>query len=493
MVCKIAESVTFAMWKGQRVLVQALGPGPRPHRRVCQKRRGPALFPAALFAPTLWLLAAAPSFAAESEGPDENGITAPSIANSLPNKGDPNGTRRWLADHGITYQLIYTNDVLANVRGGTKRGTIDQGKLESILSVDLEKLVRLQGLNFYANVFQIHNTGRMRRDYVGGINTIAAIEAVPTTRLSELWVEQKFANGKGSLRVGQLAADVEFFFAGLSDPFLQSDWATITAANLPSGGPAYPLSTPGIRLKIEPTDNLALLLAVFNGDPAGPGDGDEQIRNRYGLNFRVRDPALSIAEAQFRRNQRKEDTGLATGLKFGGWTHLGSFDDQRFAIDGTLLANPSGSGIAAMHRGNFGIYGVIEQQLYRPSGGDATSGVSVFSRISGSPSDRNLINFFVDAGVVFANMIQQRPDDKFGASFMFARFSNSVRAFDRDQIAFTGVPGVVRDFEANLELTYVAQIVPGWTVQPVLTHVWHPNGDRTRNATVTGVRSIVRY
>ena len=50
--------------------------------------------------------------------------------------------------------------------------------------------------------------------------------------------------------------------------------------------------------------------------------------------------------------------------------------------------------------------------------------------------------------------------------------------------------GVVRDYETNLELTYVAQIVPGWTVQPVLTHIWHPSGDDRRNALVTGgVRS----
>jgi porin len=424
---------------------------------------------------------------------DADGISPPSIATSLPDKGDPTGLRKWLAGHGITYQLIYTNDVLANVRGGNKRGLIDQGKLEATLSADLEKFADLKGLSFFANIFQIHNTGRIRRDYVGGLNTIAAIEAVPTTRLSELWLEQKLWNGKASLRAGQLAADVEFFFAGISDMFLQSDWATITAANLPSGGPAYPLSTPGARLKIEPNSNVALLLAVYNGDPAGPGPGDEPIRNRYGLNFRVRDPALVIAEAQFRRSQEKRDTGLAQTVKIGGWTHFGSFADKRFTADGIPLADPSGSGIAAMHRGNFGIYGVIEQQLYRPAGGDAASGITVFGRVSGSPSDRNLINFFVDGGIVFAGMIPQRSDDRFGASAMYSRFSNSVRGFDQDQIYFTGVPGVVRDFEANLELTYVARIVPGWTMQPVLTYVWHPDGNRARNATVTGMRSIWRF
>ena len=191
------------------------------------------------------------------------------------------------------YGLEYTNDVLSNVRGGLRTGTIDQGKLHGILTVDFGKLAGWNGLSGFANFFQIHNTGRIRRDYVGGINTIAAIEAVPTTRLSEVWLEQKFANGKASIRVGQLAADAEFFYSELSTMFLQSDWPTIAALNLPSGGPAYPLSTPGARLKIDPDKDVSLLLAVFNGDPAGPGvEGDEQLRNRHGLNFRVSDPPL---------------------------------------------------------------------------------------------------------------------------------------------------------------------------------------------------------
>ena len=176
----------------------------------------------------------------------------PSIATSLPNKGDPAGFRKWLGERGVVYGLEYTNDLLSNVRGGTRTGTIDQGKLHGILTVDFGKLAGWQGLSLFVNFFQIHNTGRIRRDYVGGINTIAAIEADPTTRLSELWLEQKFAGDKASLRVGQLAADAEFFYSELSTLFLQSDWPTIAALNLPSGGAAYPLSTPGVRFKVEP-------------------------------------------------------------------------------------------------------------------------------------------------------------------------------------------------------------------------------------------------
>ena len=249
-----------------------------------------------------------------------------------------------------------------------------------------------------------------------------------------------------------------------------------------------------MRLKIDPTRDFSLLFAAFNGDPAGPGvPGDEQLRNRYGLNFRVQDPAFLMAEGQFRRNQLPEDTGLATTLKLGAWSHLGEFNDQRFAIDGSFLADPFGAGVPARRRGNWGVYAVIDQQLYRPRGGDSESGISVFSRMSVSPSARNLVDFFVDGGIVFAGLIPGRPDDRFGASFMYSRFSDAVRAFDQDVVAFTGELGAIRDFEANLELTYVAQIIPGWRVQPDFQYIWHPSGDARRNATVIGVRSIWQF
>ena len=78
-------------------------------------------------------------------GESSDGIPEDSIAQVLPYKGDPAGIRRWLASHGIEYSLIYTNDVLSNLRGGLQRGTIDQGKLETTISVDAEKLLGHQG------------------------------------------------------------------------------------------------------------------------------------------------------------------------------------------------------------------------------------------------------------------------------------------------------------------------------------------------------------
>lgn len=37
------------------------------------------------------------------------------------------------------------------------------------------------------------------------------------------------------------------------------------------------------------------------------------------------------------------------------------------------------------------------------------------------------------------------------------------------------------------------RIVPGWTVQPVFTRIWHPSGQPGHDADVIGVRSILYY
>ena len=276
--------------------------------------------------------------------------------------------------------------------------------------------------------------------------------------------------------------------------FLQSDWPTIGAANLPSGGAAYPLSTPGVRLKVDPVKNVSLLLAVLNGDPAGPGPADQaEIRNRYGLNFRVSDPPFVIGEAQFQHNMGKKDEGLATTLKLGGWGHFGQFNDQRIAIGGSLLADPAGSGVAIKHRGNTGLYAVIDQQLYRPKGGDPQSGISVFTRVSMSPSDRNLIDTYIDGGITFARHDPAAARRQVRRERHLRQILRQLPRLRPRHGAVHRRAGPIRDYETNLELTYVAQIVPGWTVQPNLQFIWHPSGDASRNATVAGVRSQWRY
>jgi porin len=447
------------------------------------------------------MLAAAPARAASDEV-DSNGAPIPSIATSLPANGDPGGMRKWLSERGLTYSFVLTSELLGDVAGGMRRGAVFQGKLETIVKADLEKMFGLRGLSFFTNSFVIHNTGGIRRNYVGSFNTISNIEALQTTRLSELWLEQKLTD-TFNIRFGQIALDAEFFIADYSAWLMTSDWPSITAQNLPSGSAAYPLATPGVRLRYDPSKQYSFLLALLNGDPSGPGPEDAQIKNRYGLNFRVTDPPLMIGEAQYRYNQDKEATGLAGVWRVGFWHHFGEFDNQRFDTNGLSLANPLSNGIPARMRGTTGFYGIVDHQLYRPSGGDKDSGLTFFMRTGVSAPDRNQLEFYLDSGLAYTGL-PGRPDDKIGATFLLSRISRDAAALDRDMIFFTGLPQPIRDYELNLALVYHAQIVPGWTIQPAFHYVFHPGGHipdpnsplpgaAIKDAAVFAVRSVITY
>jgi porin len=443
---------------------------------------------------------------ADEKSETANGVPSPSIATSLSSDiADPGGVRAALASKGVTYQLNYIGEALSDVSGGAKRGSIYEGRLEFVLDGDLEKLAGWSGAAFHLNAYQIHGKG-LSREYVGNLMPVSNIEALPSTRLYEAWFEQKLLDDKLAVRLGQLGADTEFLTSNYAGLFVNGTfgWPTVTAVDLPSGGPAYPLATPAVRLKFDPNPQSTFLLGVFNGDPAGPGPGDPQERDRNGLNFRVQDPPFVIGEAQYKYNQEKDAKGLPGTIKLGAWTHFGNFDDLRYDTSGLPLADPLSNQMPLQHRYNFGLYGVIDQQIYRLSGGDADQGVGIFARASASPSDRNLVDFYFDAGVNFNGMIKARPDDSFGVAVAYAGISNRAQGFDQDQILFSGVNSPVRDYEAALEFTYQAQIVPGWTVQPDLQYIFHPGGHipnslngfdtaPIRDALVVGVRSTVKY
>ncbi|WP_444980372.1 carbohydrate porin [Methylobacterium iners] len=173
-----------------------------------------------------------------------------------------------------------------------------------------------------------------------------------------------------------------------------------------------------MRLRYDPDEKTSALVAIFNGVP-----GEQRFANRTGTNFPIGDPPLVMAEVQYRDNQEQVAEALATRLKLGGYQHFGNFDDQRFDRVGVSLASLSSDGIARRIRGSSGIYGVIDQQIYRPQGGDHESGVSLYARVAGSPSDVALVDIWADGGIVFANMIDGRPNDKFGASFIYAKIA----------------------------------------------------------------------
>ena len=192
----------------------------------------------------------------------------------------------------------------------------------------MQKLGFWKGLCFFVDGFQLHGVSITAAN-IGSLIPVSGIEATPATRLFEIWLEQKMFRERLSVRVGQLAVDSEFLLSEGAAWFLSATygWPPITAADLPNGGPAYPLSQPAVRVAFNPSDRFGLMAAVYNGDPAGPDcEGDPQRCNAHGLDFELDDPPLLFVEGAYRYNQH----ALAGTIKLGGWNDFGKFENQRF-------------------------------------------------------------------------------------------------------------------------------------------------------------------
>ena len=424
-----------------------------------------------------------------------------SIQSSLGPYGDPGGIRATLAQRGVTYSLVFIGETLGNPAGGARQGVIGEGRLDLQANVDLQKAIGIDGATLHANGYRIVGGG-LGRDDLFALSVPSGIEARPSTRLYEAWYEQTVLDGKVALKVGQIGADTEFLVSQYAGVFVNATfgWPDITAYDLPSGGPAYPLAAPGLRLRLAPDAHWTLLAALFDGDPSGAsrfgGAADPQVLDRHGTNFRVTDPPLTMVEAAYTYGD-KDGQLLPGTVKLGGWEHFGSFAASIPTATGLTLGSGTGS-----LQGNDGIYGMVDQMVYRLPGTD-DGAIGIFARLSGSPGDRNLVSFYMDGGVTGKGLVPGRPDDTAGLSFAFSQISPAARRTDRAEEAVLGTPYPIRSNETVVEATYQAQIVPGFTVQPDAQFIANPGGGipnplradprPIRDAVVLGMRATIQY
>jgi porin len=426
--------------------------------------------------------------------------------------GDAGGLRTALGRYGITVQLTDSEELLGNVSGGVQRGATYDALTTLTVQLDTQKAFGWDGGTFNVSGLQIRGRS-LSQYYLQNLQTVSGISATPTTRLWEAWYQQAFMDGKFDVRLGQQSIDQEFMTSAGSALYLNTmaGWPMIPSADLYAGGPAYPLSSLGIRLRSN-AGPFTVLGGVFQDNPpGGPFADDGQLRGstRWGGNFNLRTGALFIGEVQYALNQPSngdmDDGSRSTGLpgtyKLGVWFDTASFPDQHFDTSGLSLADPNSNGNPRMDRQNFSFYGVADQTIWRPDS-DSPRSVSVFARLMGAPGNQNLINFSVNAGINLKAPLPGRDDDTFGIGFGFAKVSPSVAGFDRDSAVVAGGNYPIRSSETFLEVTYQAQVTGWLQVQPDFQFIHRPGGgipdpnnasQRLQDEAVLGVRTNITF
>jgi len=424
--------------------------------------------------------------------------------------GDMGGVRPWLSQYGVTLTVQETSEILGNVSGGVRQGFEYDGLTTATLQMDTQRAFGWQGGTVNVSGLQIHGRN-LSADNLASLQTASGIEADRATRLWEAWFQQKLLDeDRLDIKIGQQSLDQEFMVSQNAGYFVNTmfGWPMLPSADLPGGGPAYPLSDLGLRLRAKPTDSVSILAGVFNGSPSPSDSGDPQKQDRAGTSFPVKDGALAIAELQYAYPnlntlvQANETEPLSRLYKLGAWYDTKRFNDLRTDNTGLSLADPNSNGTPRTHRGDYALYAVADQMVWRDPA-EADHNVNLFLRVMGTPDeDRNLIDFSLNAGLTLHEPFAHRDDDTFGLGMGYAKVGSHAAAFDQDTAAASGSFNPIRHSETFVEATYQYQVTPWWQLQPDAQYVFNPgggvlnpngNGRRVGDELVVGLRTNILF
>lgn len=360
------------------------------------------------------------------------GLAAPAFAEDAPDaKGDSSV---------LTFSAALTVDGIAPLQGGANHKVREIDLLALGVSADFEKL----GWHGGSGQLTLENSsGQMPNVDLGTLQGVDNNEVgARHGRVFEAWLQQDF-NGKGSLKVGLIDLNSEFYANGASGVLIAPEFGVGSelAASGPAGPSSYPQTSLAARLTFNPTKDSYIQAAVFNADLDDPG----QIDTKFKLGV------LEIIEGGW----TPEGKGK---LAFGAWRYSKKQDDLFDTV----------GGVPVQHTANGGY--VLAERVF-VDGGDKGRSVSGFFRGGFSDGDTGPLRGGWQVGGLVSHVFDSRPDSQFS----FAVDQALVGGKYRKASAAGGTP--LKTAETHFEVTYADQVYKHLTLQPDVQYILDPGGD----------------
>ncbi|MES0491647.1 MAG: carbohydrate porin [Leptospirales bacterium] len=357
--------------------------------------------------------------------------------------------RQKLADKGVGFEFVYSTELGYNAIGGVKQGGVSLSNFDMTLDLDMEKLVGWTGGEIF--IYGLHGFGGSPTALVGDWQGTSNIETgMDYVKLYEAWVQQSFGDGIVSVLFGLHDLNSEFYGNDPAGLFLNSSMgvgAEIAQTGL-NGPSIFPSTAPALRVAVNPTENLYILAGLYNaraGDPADP--------SATNADFTFQDGFLYIGELGY---YVEGDIKVAAG----GWGYTSPELDMATGKDATP----------------YGAYLLFDKTF-----GEV---FSVFVR--GGLTNQNIyaVAYNIMEGIVLSGSLWNRPDDQLGlgASTIIAGtpYSDLVPLAD--------------SAETSIELTYLLQLSPWFSLQPNFQYVLNPGLDpNLDDALMIALRATISF
>lgn len=365
-----------------------------------------------------------------------------------------------LVDSGITATAAYVTDILGNPVGGIDQAIAYAGRLDVITLFELEKLANLKGLEFEVSASWASGRDLSEED-IGNIIPVSQIFAGDSVRLAGLSLEQSLFAGDLNIRAGRLATGDDFLTSPFYYHFVSSAMngnPQSVPINIPSFT-TYPVTTWGIRVRAKPVERFYVMGGAYNSDPSLGRD------SAHGVDFSFSGDVLAIGEIGYIHNQEKGSSGLPGNYKIGAY-----YDSEDF----TDLSNP-----LRIHAGNYGLYVLLDQMVYREGGPESDQGLWPFAAFTFAPSDRNTLPFYFYTGLVYHGLIPGRDNDATAFGLAYGSFSDDLSG---------------QDFEMVLEWAHEIALAPWLKLVPDVQYIIKPSGtSNIPDALVLGAEIAINF
>lgn len=404
--------------------------------------------------------------------------------------GDWGGERTKLIEQGIDIKADFVGEMGANLHGGYNDDKTARWSQQFGLGValDLEKLAGWGDTE--AKIQFTRRDGRnISNDRIGDprAGTLSSSQEVwgrgQTTRLTQLWIKQKYFDSKLDVKAGYFGEGEDFNtfpceFQNLAFCGSQAgNWATGIWYN-------WPIMQAAIRVKYNLTPELYAQIGAYNQNPS-----QLENKNRYKLSGSGTKGTLIPVELVW----SPKINNLPGEYRVGYYKSTAKADDVREDDNGNDAATTGNA--YRSHSSKDGYWFVAQQQLTTHNG-DASRGLNIAANATFHDKETNVVDNYQSLMFVYKGPFDARPKDDVGIGFSRIHVNEDVKKNAELVNAANGVSDYddplfspLRSTEYNYEVNYGFHVTNWLTVRPNLQYITHPGGvDEVDNALVAGLK-----
>lgn len=329
------------------------------------------------------------------------------------------------------WSLHLDSEAVSEVGGGLRRGTVSDTVAHAAMAMDTHPLGLWAGGRLAASAVHIRS-GLPSQGYVGALQAVSNFEAEPATRLYQLWYRQQFEWSDSQLKAGLIDLNQDFMAVDSAAALMNASFGLMPT--LSSNVPASIYPKPGFGIEAASAwRSWQFQLGLFQPDPADRGS-----LFQHGH--------LLIGEAGYDRTVNGQLWGR---YKLGIWQYRQSDTD-----------------LAQVPANDSGVYGIVEQTLWRQGARD----LGLFVQTGASPRSANAVPYYLGTGLQLHAPFRRRPNDLFAAGVAHAR-----------------VRGDNATAETVYELSYILRAHRFASLQPDLQYVRRPGGQADVNNALVAI------